>query len=1174
MILMYHKVAPTTPSIWWVSADTFNRQLAALQAYDVVYLDEYDPKNPRQAVITFDGVYKNVLEYAAPLLQKWGYPFELFVIGERLGKSNEFDQSVEPPADFANLDELRELVRMGGRIQWHSRTHRELRGLPASSLDEELTPSRSLADQFPAPHLRWFAYPHGQYDDALLEGVRRKFVGAVACNEEASEDRYLLPRVTVTEATNLSSTKVSIVIANYNYGRFLPEAIDSVLSQSIPPDELIVIDDCSTDNSRFVLDAYRSRIRIIENERNLGIVENFRKAVSLTTGDYVGFLGADNRMRSDYVEQCKAALDRNPDAAVAYTDMVIFGALAPVLAQKVGAPPVHQSPLTGQQSFLWKFPDPPADMLDRLKERNFIHGSSMYRRAAYDQVGGYRVSSGPEDHDLFVRMIAEGWRAVHVGEPLIEYRQHSPTQANTALSLQLQVVELTRELNGLRRSTEQRIASIQEELTRTHQNWERRGEEIERLLELQKRLETQISETSEHWQQRGEEIERLSAVEIELRGALEEARSRLSHWEEENQNLHRDVEQLTLHNQALQAEVEHMEGLLAERTQLSSGLPVSLEESHEAQAALQSTSHGIASTVAAMMRSIWRLSGYAVRSMQFLWASVTRPSRGSWATIRSLLNYRRLLAHEKLLLQSGLFDQQFYLDQVGPGGCGPLRPTLHFLLVGGVRGFSPHCLFDTRYYQDRNPDVREIGVNPFVHYLSWGWREGRSPHRLFDVPFYFQQGAPLEEEPIGHFLRSAPGSFRHPNRLFDPEYYLSEYEDVRSCGMNPLVHFLRWGAGEGRRCHPMFDAGFYLAMHPDVCDSNWNPLEHYFAHGLEEGRATTPMVVPDLYLQETPPTPRQKVVSSRRPAVKTVALFVVYGEGNVPFLRNVLIPTVAGQRNERRVELHLVNYRDRTAHFPERAQHGSLLVHDWSGVRDGRHIGFGEGHNFLFERVQPSDCFTIVNPDSTPLPGCLDNLYSTYERTSAGIVEASQWPRPHPKEFDLVTGDTPWASGAFSLIDSAGFAEIGGFDPVYFLYGEDVDLSWRVWLSGRRVVHEPLALCGHFTGLFTYRSDRFYYEHFYSTRNFLALAFKFFGERGESYGLRVLRGCGYPADFKEKVISSYFEMKPSIQRVSSGAHPAVKILNMNVYHLLQPASPKAAAQQPEATAPETLAHAG
>ena len=76
------------------NAGTFERQMAYLQNYDVVYLENYNPNNPKQAVITFDDAYSDVVKYALPILEKWNYPFEIFVIGNHIGKSNYFDSRI------------------------------------------------------------------------------------------------------------------------------------------------------------------------------------------------------------------------------------------------------------------------------------------------------------------------------------------------------------------------------------------------------------------------------------------------------------------------------------------------------------------------------------------------------------------------------------------------------------------------------------------------------------------------------------------------------------------------------------------------------------------------------------------------------------------------------------------------------------------------------------------------------------------------------------------------------------------------------------------------------------------------------------------------------------------------------------------------------------------------
>lgn len=76
--------------------------------------------------------------------------------------------------------------------------------------------------------------------------------------------------------------------------------------------------------------------------------------------------------------------------------------------------------------------------------------------------------------------------------------------------------------------------------------------------------------------------------------------------------------------------------------------------------------------------------------------------------------------------------------------------------------------------------------------------------------------------------------------LFDWDWYLSRYEDVKQSGMHPIKHYLEFGAAEGRDPSPAFETRFYLAAYPDVADSGLNPLLHFIRFGREEGRKTAP----------------------------------------------------------------------------------------------------------------------------------------------------------------------------------------------------------------------------------------------------------------------------------------------------------------------------------------------
>ncbi len=123
--------------------------------------------------------------------------------------------------------------------------------------------------------------------------------------------------------------------------------------------------------------------------------------------------------------------------------------------------------------------------------------------------------------------------------------------------------------------------------------------------------------------------------------------------------------------------------------------------------------------------------------------------------------------------------------------------------------------------------------------------------------------------------------------------------------------------------------------------------------------------------------------------------------------------------------------------------------------------GHGGAHNRLYRDAAPADAVLVLNPDTSPSPTLLADLLAAM-RDTVGIVEARQLPLEHQKDYDHLTGDTSWASGACALVRREVFESTGGFDDdAFFLYCDDVDLSWRARLAGFRVIYEPRATCFH-----------------------------------------------------------------------------------------------------------------
>jgi peptidoglycan/xylan/chitin deacetylase (PgdA/CDA1 family) len=196
MILMYHKVDLITPTIWWITPADLERQIASLAGKTFVYLEDYTSPE-REVVLTFDDAYENVYHHAFPILKAHDLPFELFVIGDQIGRLNEFDARAEPSTTHMSLSQLDEIARGRGRLQWHSRTHPNLPDLTDAELETEMSVPIALRQRFPTPHFTWFSYPGGELDERALGVARRTFAGAVSVFQGHSGDRWQLNRIEV-----------------------------------------------------------------------------------------------------------------------------------------------------------------------------------------------------------------------------------------------------------------------------------------------------------------------------------------------------------------------------------------------------------------------------------------------------------------------------------------------------------------------------------------------------------------------------------------------------------------------------------------------------------------------------------------------------------------------------------------------------------------------------------------------------------------------------------------------------------------------------------------------------------------------------------------------------------------------------------------------------------------
>ncbi|MDD2308839.1 MAG: glycosyltransferase family 2 protein [Desulfuromonadaceae bacterium] len=111
----------------------------------------------------------------------------------------------------------------------------------------------------------------------------------------------------------MSTCKVSVCIPTYNYGNYIAETVESVLNQSFSDFELLIVDDCSNDQTKAIVESYARRdprIRFITNEVNLGMVENWNLCLLLAKGEYIKFVFGDDLLTSpDAIGRMVSLLD-------------------------------------------------------------------------------------------------------------------------------------------------------------------------------------------------------------------------------------------------------------------------------------------------------------------------------------------------------------------------------------------------------------------------------------------------------------------------------------------------------------------------------------------------------------------------------------------------------------------------------------------------------------------------------------------------------------------------------------------------------------------------------------------------------------------------------------------------------------------------------------------------
>lgn len=120
--------------------------------------------------------------------------------------------------------------------------------------------------------------------------------------------------------------KISIITASYNYANYIAETIQSVINQTYSDWELIIVDDCSSDNSVEVINSFKDeRIRFFVNDKNLGLKETLKRGIQEATGDWVAFLESDDLWMPNCLQKKADVIKNYPNIALVFNDVETFG---------------------------------------------------------------------------------------------------------------------------------------------------------------------------------------------------------------------------------------------------------------------------------------------------------------------------------------------------------------------------------------------------------------------------------------------------------------------------------------------------------------------------------------------------------------------------------------------------------------------------------------------------------------------------------------------------------------------------------------------------------------------------------------------------------------------------------------------------------------------------------
>jgi glycosyltransferase involved in cell wall biosynthesis len=180
--------------------------------------------------------------------------------------------------------------------------------------------------------------------------------------------------------TSTPEITITAIICNYNHGAYVERALHALLDQSRRPDELIVLDDASTDNSVELISPIAAGdpiVRFVRNDVNKGVNCSMSRAVSLAKSEWIYCGAADDYTLPGFLEGCEKQILAHPRTGICSSDLLLVDGLTGVTTAREGS---------------WDVPAgyyPPDKMVKILRHLTIPGSTTLFRKDAYEQAGGF-----------------------------------------------------------------------------------------------------------------------------------------------------------------------------------------------------------------------------------------------------------------------------------------------------------------------------------------------------------------------------------------------------------------------------------------------------------------------------------------------------------------------------------------------------------------------------------------------------------------------------------------------------------------------------------------------------------------------------------------------------------------------------------------------------------------